>query len=167
MKEYTYLAGDWDYDKNIINKIKEWNKDPQKSLKYKDAHEITQARDESLNCSIKNSLGKRLLQSHTFVLIVGKKTIDTREGECSYCNSYYNGRCYHGYGLSNESYIEYECRKAVELDMKIIVIYNSDKIERLKCPEIVRYKGKHIVGFYYTANDCYWNYNEIANSIMY
>lgn len=36
----------------------------------------------------------------------------------------------------------------------------------MKCPEIIRYKGIHIVAYYYFGNEYYWNYQEIKNSIM-
>lgn len=60
MREYVYLAGDFDHDGDVVKQIQKWNKDPNKDLKFKDAHEITQARDESLNCSIKESLLRRM-----------------------------------------------------------------------------------------------------------
>lgn len=44
------------------------------SLDFHDAHDLTQARDSSLNCSIKSSLATRLDVSKTFVLIVGNTT---------------------------------------------------------------------------------------------
>ena len=94
MREYVYLAGDFDHDGDVVKQIQKWNKDPNKDLKFKDAHEITQARDESLNCSIKESLLRRMNESHTFVIVVGNNTKMVRAGSCSYCMSYYNGRCY-------------------------------------------------------------------------
>lgn len=166
MREYVYLAGDWDHDKEIVTKIQEWNEDPSRCLKFKDVHKLMQSKDESLNCSIKASLSKRLNLSHTFVLVVGNNTNSVRAGSCFYCDSYYNNRCYHGYGVSFESFIEYECKKAVNDGLRIVVIYNSDKIDKSKCPEIVRYKGKHIVAYYYFNDKCYWNYTEIKNAIM-
>lgn len=166
MREYTYLAGDWDHDKKLVEKIQEWNESPYKDLKFKDVHKLTQSKDESLNCSIKASLGKRMDLSHTFVLIVGNYTSSVKAGSCVYCAGYYNNRCYHGYSPSFENFIEYECKKAVNDGLRIIVIYNSNKIDRMKCPEIIRYKGIHIVAYYYFGNECCWNYQEIKNSIM-
>lgn len=166
MREYVYLAGDFDHDGDVVKQIQKWNKDPNKDLKFKDAHEITQARDESLNCSIKESLLRRMNESHTFVIVVGNNTKMVRAGSCSYCMSYYNGRCYRGNSLSDESYIEFECRKAVESGLRIIVIYNSSVIDRNKCPSIIANKGKHIPAYYYVGRECYWNYCQIRDSIM-
>ena len=45
-------------------------------LSFVDAHELTQARDTSLPCSIKRFLRERLDASKTFVLVVGDKTKD-------------------------------------------------------------------------------------------
>ena len=166
MRGYVYLAGDFDHDGNVVKKIQEWNKNPLKDLKFKDAHDITQARDESLNCSIKNSLARRMNESHTFVLIVGENTKTVCAGACSYCKSYFNNRCYHGYSLNEESYIEFECRKALQDGLRIVVIHNSSQIKRENCPQIIANIGKHITAYYYIGNDCYWNYNEIRNLIM-
>ena len=69
----TYLAGDWDGDKNLIQQIMDWNKNGNLALEFTDAHELKQARDGSLNCTIKNSLADRLNGSKLFVLIVGEK----------------------------------------------------------------------------------------------
>lgn len=167
MKEYTYLAGDWNHDKDVIDIIKSWNKDYSKDLYFKDAHEITQSRDESLNCSIKDSLAKRLNESHTFVLIVGEHTIFVRSGECGYCSSYYNNRCYRGHYSSHESYIEFECRKALNDGLRIVVIYNSSQVDRTKCPSLLRYEGIHIPAYILKYGSLYWNYNQIRNAIMY
>ena len=69
----TYLAGDWTGDEDLIEKIKEWNKDNNLGISFTDVHELTSSSDSSLNCSIKSSLRKRLSICKTFVLIVGKK----------------------------------------------------------------------------------------------
>lgn len=166
MRECVYLAGDFDHDGDVVKQIQKWNKSPYKDLKFKDAHDITQARDESLNCSIKDSLLRRMNESNTFVIVVGNSTKMVRAGSCSYCESYYNGRCYRRNSLSDESYIEFECRKAVESGLKIIVIYNSTIVDRNKCPSIISYRGQHIPAYYYESGKYYWNYYQIRNLIM-
>mgnify|MGYP001057231932 CR=1 FL=1 len=103
----TYLAADWDGDKNAIDKLHEWN-DGEKWSLY-----LTQSNDDSLNCSIKASLDKRMNASKTFVLIVGSNTKSRRAGECTYCANYKNSKCSTGHTVSNDSFIEYECKKAV------------------------------------------------------
>lgn len=54
----TYIAADWDGDKNAIDQLHTWNDGKKWSLSFTDAHDLTQARDNSLNCSIKASLAK-------------------------------------------------------------------------------------------------------------
>lgn len=65
----TYIAADWDGDKNAVEQLYKWKKSNYWSLDFHDAHDLTQARDSSLNCSIKSSLATRLDVSKTFVLI--------------------------------------------------------------------------------------------------
>ena len=84
----TYLAGDWDGDKNLIQQIYDWKRSGYLALDFTDAHDLTQSRDGSLNCTIKESLSKRMNASKTFVLVVGDKTNAVMSGSCSYCNSY-------------------------------------------------------------------------------
>ena len=84
----TYIAADWDGDKNAVEQLYKWKKSNYWSLDFHDAHDLTQARDSSLNCSIKSSLATRLDVSKTFVLIVGNTTKTVRSGSCQYCGSY-------------------------------------------------------------------------------
>ena len=56
----TYLAADWSSDKNVVDEIYKWNESEYWSLHFVDAHDLTQARDTSLYCSIKKSLAERL-----------------------------------------------------------------------------------------------------------
>ena len=88
----TYIAADWDGDKNAIDQLHTWNDGKKWSLSFTDAHDLTQARDNSLNCSIKASLATRMDASKTFVLIVGSGTKSRRAGECTYCSNYDNGK---------------------------------------------------------------------------
>ena len=44
----TYLAADWDGDKNAIDKLHEWNDGEKWSLSFTDAHDLTQSSDDSL-----------------------------------------------------------------------------------------------------------------------
>lgn len=162
----TYIAGDWTGDKDLIDKIYEWNKSNYWNLSFTDAHELTQARDDSLPCTVKKSLSERLNASKTFVLIVGADTRKLTKGSCKYCDSYYNMRCYRGYSVDFRSYINYECDKARKDDLKIVVIYNYASIDREKCPEAVRYEGKHIPAYYYKDGKRHWNYSDIKDAIM-
>ena len=78
----TYIAGDWDGDKELIDKLYEWNEKDNLSLSFSDAHSYTQARDTSLPCSIKSSLADRLNISKTFLLVVGANTMSVTKGSC-------------------------------------------------------------------------------------
>lgn len=162
----TYIAGDWDGDKDLIDKLYEWNEKDNLSLSFSDAHSFTQARDTSLPCSIKRSLSDRLNISKTFLLVVGASTISITKGSCQYCSSYNYGSCRRGYSTDTRSFIEYECEKAVKDNLNIIVVYNYANVDKSKCPEILRYKGDHIKGYYKgTDGKWYWNYQDIKDAI--
>jgi hypothetical protein len=101
----TYIAGEWDGDNNAIQQLHAWNNSRHLNLSFSDAHELTQARDSSLNCSIKSSLDRRLNASKTFILVVGEKTNTVRSGSCHYCDSYnsWTGGCGRGYSTDIRS----------------------------------------------------------------
>lgn len=164
----TYIAADWDNDSNAVQQLNYWNDNKYFSLSFTNAHDLQQARDSSLNCSIKRSLGERLDASHTFVLIVGNNTKTVRSGRCQYCNSYnsYGGYCARGYSVDNRSYIEYECEKAVRDGLKIIVLYNAFKVDRAKCPDVIRNVGIHMPMWGYGSNgQAVWNYQNVKTAL--
>lgn len=138
-KKYTYIAADWDHDKEVVDQLYNWNKSPKSPVSFADAHKITQARDESLNCSIKGSLRKRLEQSSKFILIVGKHTKSLTKGGCQLCESYnsYTRHCARNRGCDTRSFIEYECEMAIELMLDILVLYNSSKVDETLCPDTI------------------------------
>lgn len=49
----TYIAADWDSDKDAVEQLHRWNDSNYWSLSFIDAHALTDARDSSLPCSIK------------------------------------------------------------------------------------------------------------------
>ena len=160
----TYIAGDWDHDKDAIDQLYKWNNSNYWNLSFTDAHDLTSARDSSLNCSIKSSLKTRMDASKTFVLIVGNQTNSVTAGSCSWCRSYnsYTRSCMKGYTVDYRSFIKYECDKAVEADIKIIVLYNSTRIERSKCPDAVKIIGTHATMIYKgNDNNYYWDYQSV------
>jgi len=142
----TYIAGEWDGDQDAIKQLHSWNDSEHLNLSFTDAHDLTQARDSSLNCSIKSSLATRLDHSKTFVLIVGNNTKDARSGGCRYCDSYKSSTqsCARGHSVDHRSYIEYECEKAVEDKLNIVVLYNAAYIRKSKCPDSLTGIGKHV-----------------------
>ena len=76
----TYLAGDWTGDKDLIDKLHEWNDSNKLALNFTDVHSLTSSNDMTLNCNIKKSLRQRLNLSKTYVLIVGKNIKNLRSG---------------------------------------------------------------------------------------
>ena len=107
--------------------------------------------------------------SKTFVLIVGEHTNSLTKGGCLLCSSYnsWTSHCARNYSVDHRSYVRYECDKAVEADLNIIVIYNAKTVNKNKCPESVRYTGIHVPAFYTgTDGKTYWNYTKIRDAIM-
>lgn len=164
----TYLAGDWDHDKNAVDVLYSWKENKDLNFDFLDAHELRDARDTSLTCTIKRSLKDRLDCSKNFVLIVGNHTNDLTRGSCAYCNSYnsWSRSCGRGHYVSYESFIEYECRQAVEAGMKILILHNSPAIDKTKCPESIRYKGTHIAMHKYdfSKGSYVWDYLGIKSA---
>lgn len=159
----TYIAADWDGDSNAVQQLHTWNDSEKFNLSFTDAHSLTQARDSSLNCSIKSSLAIRLDASKTFVLIVGNNTKNVRSGSCQYCDSKnsWTGACAKGYSVDNRSYIEYECEKAVRDELNIVVLYNAATVNKTKCPEAVKNIGTHKAMWYNKNGINYWDYQAV------
>ncbi|GMO50070.1 MAG: hypothetical protein Ta2B_30780 [Termitinemataceae bacterium] len=163
----TYIAGDWTGDSDAIQQLYNWKDGNRWGLDFHDAHDLQQARDTSLNCSIKSSLATRLDASKTFVLIVGNGTETTRSGSCQYCESYNSmtRSCARGSNVDYRSYIEYECDKAIRDGLNIVVLYNAATTEKFKCPDAVRYVGSH-TPMQYIVNGTYeWNYSAVKTAL--
>lgn len=163
----TYLAAEWDGDKDAIDQLHKWNNNNFWSLSFTDAHDLTQARDSSLNCSIKSSLATRLDSSKTFVLIVGSNTKSARNGSCQYCDSYnsWTKSCARGMNVDYRSYIEYECEKAIRDELKIVVLYNAASVDKTKCPDVIKNVGTHKAMCYYKDGSYYWDYQTVKDAI--
>lgn len=157
----TYIAADFDNDKDAVDKLLQWNASKYWSMSFTNAHDLQSSYDTSKPCSIKKSLKSRMDGSKTFVLIVGDGTDDITKGGCQLCQSYnsYTKSCARGYCIDYRSYIKYECDKAVEAGIKIVVFYKATKIQRWKCPESIRYKGNHVPMFCMRDGTYYWDYN--------
>jgi hypothetical protein len=142
----TYIAADWDGDHNAVEQLHKWNDSEYWGLSFPDAHELQQSRDTSKACSIKASLKGRLDHSKQFVLIVGDHTDAVTKGACYLCQSYnhYTGHCAKGRPTDKRSFIKFECDKAVEAGIDIVVLYNSLLVNKDKCPVAVRYGGRHV-----------------------
>ena len=164
----TYIAADWDYDKDAVDKLYQWKNGEKWNLDFHDAHEITQSRDTSLPCSIKASLKLRMDASKTFVLIVGSHTNTITKGSCRFCSSYNSYGCYcaRGRSIDYRSFIEFECQKALEAGIKIVVLYNSTKVDKYKCPACIRNYGEHIPMCVNVAGQIYWNYYAVKRAFV-
>lgn len=164
----TYIAGDWTGDKVAIDQLYYWNNHDYWGLSFSDAHELTQARDSSLPCSIKSSLWTRLEVSKTFILVVGDQTKGLRNGSCQYCASLnsYTHSCARGHSVDYRSYIEYECEKAVNDGIKIVVLYYAASINKDKCPDAVRYTGTHVPMCHYVNGKYEWDYQTVKRAMQ-
>lgn len=162
----TYIAADFDNDRDAVDQLHKWNDSNYWSLSFTDAHDLQTSSDDSLYCSIKSSLKYRMDGSKTFVLIVGDHTDTITKGGCQYCGSYssWTGACARGRTVDTRSYIKYECDKAVEAGIKIIVLYNDTTVNRSKCPAAVRYKGTHAKMVKYENGRYYWDYQSVKNA---
>lgn len=162
----TYIAADYDHDKDAVDQLHKWKDSNYWSLSFTDAHDLQTSSDDSLYCSIKASLKYRMDGSNTFVLIVGDQTDSITKGGCQYCSSYnsWTGACGKGRTADKRSYIKYECDKAVEAGIKIIVLYKDTKITRSKCPLAVRYKGVHATMIKNENGKYYWDYQSVKEA---
>ena len=165
----TYVAGDWDHDKDAVDQLFKWNESQRYGLSFSDAHDLTQARDSSLNCSIKRSLAERLNSSKTFVLIVGDYTKSLRAGGCQLCDSYnsWTKSCARGHYVDYRSFVQYECDKAVNDGLNIIVLYNSTLVNKEKCPEVLRNRGIHRKMLKWVGSTLYWDYQTVKEAFDY
>jgi hypothetical protein len=163
----TYIAADFDSDKDAVDKLLEWNDSIYHSLSFTNAHELQSSRDSSKPCSIKQSLKLRMDGSKRFVLIVGNQTDSVTKGACRHCPSYnsWTESCMRGHVVDHRSFIEYECDKAVEAGIDIVVLYKAAMVNRNKCPEVVRYKGNHLAMYRFEDGKHYWNYQAIKRAI--
>lgn len=115
----------------------------------------------------------------TFVLVVGAGTRTVTKGACFNCVCYAKKKSSHFYfdstdldatahclcggSISNKSYIQFECEKAVRDGLKIVVLYNSSYINPSRCPDSVRHLGIHVA---MKKMDGSWNYTAVRNAIL-
>ncbi len=174
MRTKTYIAADFDHDKDAVDQLYRWKEDRSLSFDFQDAHDLTQARDTSLYCSIKKSLRLRLNESKTFVLIVGEHTDALTKGGCQFCQSYnsWTNSCAKGYSVDYRSYIHYECEMARQdylsgVMSKIVVLYKSTSVNKELCPESVRNLGVHIPMLYlsYLYSCLLWDYQAVKKAL--
>ena len=166
MRNRTYIAADFDHDENAVNHL-HWMKN-RGLINFLDAHELQQSNDSSLACSIKKSLKYRMDNSYKFVLVVGPHTDTVTKGGCQLCESYnsYRKYCAKGYSVDYRSFIQFECDKALEASIQIVVLYNSTSISRGLCPSSVRWKETHQKMVYRGIDGkLYWDDNDISQAM--
>ncbi len=157
----TYIAADWENDKNAVDALSYWNKQKNRGLSFSDAHEISKIRnDYTNNCNIKKNCSYNLDYSKHFVLIIGEKTKSLRAGYCGYCKNY--NYCSYVY-KNNKSFVEFECDYAIRNHLPIIVLYNSTYVDKTKCIDSVKDLAICHVPMIYrgTDNQLYWDYQGI------
>lgn len=163
----TYIAADWDNDFDAVQKLHQWNDSNYWSLSFHDAHKTKQARDTSFCCSIKKSLRARIEISKRFVLIVGDKTTAVTKGSCRYCSSYLAPfhYCTRDHSTDFRSYISYECEMAIKDKVPIVVLYKSTRVNREKCPSILRNVGNHVPMYCKKPDGTLaWDYVSVKNA---
>ena len=169
MRTKTYIAADFDHDRDAVDILYKWKNDNSLLFDFQDAHDLTQARDTSLYCSVKSSLRTRLNESKTFVLIVGEQTDALTKGGCQLCQSYnsWTGACARYHNVDFRSYIKYECEMArqdyLNYEMGIVVLYKHTVVNKSLCPISIRNIGIHIPMIFYSNTDgnYHWNYSAI------
>ena len=171
-RNQTYIAADWDGDRDAVALLKKWNESDKWSLNFYDVHELTSSRDTSKNCSIKSSLATRMGITKKFVLIVGDGTKSRRAGSCQYCSSQYNGVCFSsGHRYDHRSYIEFECDQAYsdwrQDKLDIVVLYNSMIVDKEKCPLILKNIGVHVAmkKYNFVTHQVEWDYAAVKKVI--
>ena len=164
----TYIAADFDHDKDAVDQLMKWNDSKHWKMDFSNAHELESCRDSSLYCTIKRSLKRRMSGSKRFVLIVGADTKKVTKGECRYCDSYDSNfpRCIRRFPagdhfIDNRSYIRFECDLAVKQNLQIIVLYKASQINRNLCPDSVKWIGTHLPLY---CGQGQWNYQEVKNA---
>ena len=157
----TYIAADWETDKNAVDILNYWNNSNHWGLSFGDAHELSQCRSDSTNnCNIKKNCSQNLEHSKCFVLIVGEHTKTLRAGYCMYCKSH--NYCSYTY-KTNKSFVEFECDYSVRNGLPIIVLYNSTYVDKKKCIDsVVNIAKCHVPMIRRNFNgDLEWDYQSV------
>lgn len=65
----TYIAADWDNDKEAVDILTKWNKSNHWGLSFGDAHELSKClSDDTNNCNIKRIVHRTLIIQNTLFL---------------------------------------------------------------------------------------------------
>lgn len=77
----------------------------------------------------------------------------------------WTSHCSKGHSVNYRSYIEYECEKAVNDDLKIVILYNAASVDKAKCPDSVKSVGNHIPMRYYDDGKYHWDYKAVKAAL--
>ena len=53
-----------------------------------------------------------------------------------------------GRSVDLRSFVKFECAKAIEAGIKIVVLYKSTVVSKSKCPDAVKNVGTHVAMWY-------------------
>ena len=70
------------------------------------------------------------------------------------------------HSVDYRSYIKYECDKAVEAGIDIVVLYNDTRVDGSKCSEVVRSRGNHVAMVYCKDGKRYWDYQAVKKALQ-
>ena len=73
-KNKVFISFDGDTDIHYYRLMLAWKQNDKTDFNFFNAHDISQARDTSLESTIKRSLRERLLNSRIFVILIGERT---------------------------------------------------------------------------------------------
>lgn len=112
----TYVAFDADNDIRYYWLMRAWTQSDHTEFNFYDAHDLKQARDTSLESSIKRSLRDRILNSKIFVVLIGENTRYLYK------------------------FVRWEIEQAISLDLPIIVVNLNGlrQMDENRCPPLLR-----------------------------
>lgn len=70
----TFVSFDGDTDMHYYRLMTAWHQNDRSPFNFYNAHDLEQARDTSLESTIKASLARRMAESSVFVLLIGERT---------------------------------------------------------------------------------------------
>jgi hypothetical protein len=112
----AYLCFDGDNDIHYYRLMKAWHENKDFDFSFNDAHDLKQARDSSLEATIKRSLRERMSNSREFIVLVGENTKNLFR------------------------FVRWEMEMALKLELPIIAVnlngYNGR--DEARCPAIIR-----------------------------
>lgn len=54
----------------------------------------------------------------------------------------------------------------MEAGIDIVVLYNDARVDRSKCPEVVRSRGNHVAMVYCKDGKRYWDYQAVKKALQ-